>query len=131
MNTYTDRNPEDRELAAAIARDRADDPAPRLSEAAMARIMAEVPQASAAATVQPGGSSVRPGSGRNFGLSAIAGLFRPPVWQAFAIAGVAGLVAGGILPAATLAESDVTPEQEFAIYLQSDDAFATLLEEDL
>lgn len=126
MSMQTDRVLADRQLADAIARDRRDDPAPQLSEAALARIMAEIPEAS------PTALPVRSGTWHGFDLSAIAGLFRPVAWQAFAVAGIAGVVAGAILPSATMvADSDVTPEQEFAIYLQSDDAIATLLEEDL
>ena len=128
MKTHTDIHPDDRGLIEAIARDRTADPAPPLSEAALARIMAEVPQARTATPQQ----AVRHHRSWDFrGALSIAGLFPPPAWQALAVAGVAGLIAGGVVPVATMGETTVTPEQEFSIYLQSDDTLATLLQEDL
>jgi len=130
MSAYRDKNIADRDLNEVIARDKAADPAPRLSEAAMARIMAEMPQAVVPETEDPIGGRSAP-AWRGLGLSSITGLFRPPAWQAFALAGVAGLIAGAFMPSAMITADNVTPEEEFAIYLQSDDVFATLLEEDL
>ncbi|GGD08998.1 hypothetical protein GCM10011342_17310 [Aquisalinus flavus] len=130
MKTHTELEPEDRQLIAAIARDRADDPAPPLGEAAMARIMAQLPDAAAPAGAREERSAAAPAWQRK-GLSAITGFFRPPAWQAFAAAGVAGIIAGAVLPSVSPVGEGVTPEEQFAIYLQSDDILATLLEEDL
>lgn len=130
MNRPMATDPGDRQLIAAIARDRADDPAPPLGEAAMARIMAALPDAAPAAQMAGEWPAAAP-AWRRRGVAMIAGFFRPPAWQALAMAGVAGIIAGALLPSTPGAGGGVTPEEQFAIYLQSDDALVTLLEEDL
>lgn len=106
-------------LEAAIRTERAANPAPRLSEGAVERIVAMTPRPAAA----------RAGIADH--VSRIAGLFRPPVWGALAASCVAGIAAGAFVPAVTVASADLTPEEEFVAYLDAGDGLSALLEEDI
>lgn len=101
-----------------IREDRAARPAPELSDAAFARIMAEMPPA-------------RPDISWQERLrDAIARWVQPPVWQALAVAGAAGVIAGSLMPATGPESAAPAYEDEFMVYTGSESTFAYLLEED-
>ncbi len=89
---------------------KAEDPAPRLSGAAKASILAALPATEAESSSNSLAALIRRISGSDF-------LLKPVSLGTFGVAGIAGLFAGSLMTAPAV-YAELTPEEELASYYE-------------